>query len=438
MDNVASRHNVNIDLHKQDIPINLRMSRNDNKVLREEQGTHMNAQVEKGYVLSMRQKSDPIDNQFKQQLDDLSESFLKQISHNSKDIDKGDNDRTSQKFESIPLRAERDLDSASLLPAIMIDALGTVPNAEEADKVGMEIMFPSIMHPKFDDEKGNWQRPRSKSLEPGAIEDFYPMSMDSSDVCNESGHSSKGFLGFSLNSKFIKFATTGLTSPNESEMLISTKTLESSPEENEEDESHNDGKRQQGVSKDCGKLLSAGAFVQINKSFSGFAKRVLPSAAQSTAGLTLLHSAAVSQGLLVPNGNNDGKKTHSRTNTALSAYEINPSHSTSSKLYSLDDFEVIRKVGKGGFARVFLVQQKKSNRKYFALKCIKKADIIRLRQERQIMNEKNILKKFKHIFIVDLFHTFQTQNFLFMTLEFVPGGDLYSLMKKTKVYYSST
>ena len=157
------------------------------------------------------------------------------------------------------------------------------------------------------------------------------------------------------------------------------------------------------------------------------------SAAPSTAGLTLLHSAAASQGFLVPSIKDVKDDAKKNPKTALSAYEI--TEDNPSKLYTLDDFEVIRKVGKGGFARVFLVQQKKSNRKYYALKCIKKADIIRLKQERQIMNEKNILKKFKHNFIVDLFHTFQTQNYLFMTMEFVPGGDLYTLMKKTKVCY---
>jgi hypothetical protein len=115
---------------------------------------------------------------------------------------------------------------------------------------------------------------------------------------------------------------------------------------------------------------------------------------------------------------------------ALSAHEMHPPPLRSE--FCLEDFSVLRKVGKGGFAKVFLVRQKKQSQKYYALKCIKKEDIIRLKQEKQILNEKNILKKFKHPFIVDLFHTFQTRTHLFMTLEFVPGGDLYTLMKTTK------
>jgi hypothetical protein len=128
-----------------------------------------------------------------------------------------------------------------------------------------------------------------------------------------------------------------------------------------------------------------------------------------------------------------GEPPKKMTQIALSAHEMHPPPLKSDKEFSIDDFTVLRKVGKGGFAKVFLVRQKKSSQKYYAMKCIKKEDIIRLKQEKQILNEKNILTKFKHPFIVDLFHTFQTRTHLFMTLEFVPGGDLYTLMKTTKV-----
>jgi serine/threonine protein kinase len=68
------------------------------------------------------------------------------------------------------------------------------------------------------------------------------------------------------------------------------------------------------------------------------------------------------------------------------------------------------------------------------LKCIRKEEILRLKQEKQIMNEKNILKKFKNPFIVDLFYSFQNRTHLFMALEFVPGGDLYNVLKQCKLF----
>lgn len=384
---------------------------------------HEGTKNTKNMVLNSSQKLDPTSDQFKGYVEDLNASFDQQQAKYETylaDQAKIENfkDLSLQKSESVQHTTREGSTVQDGLPAIKIDNSVTQSTAEETDKVEEDIIF----HAKsFDVENGlrsEWQRPRSKSLEPGAIEDFYPIKMESSEIYSGSGTGSKGFLGFSLNSKFLGLVKAAATSSDGSELLkVSSKTLK--PQEDS------------AVSTNT-TLFSGETF---NKSFSGYAKRVPTSPAQSTAGLTLLQSAAVSQGIIAEPSKKESKKNHTRNNTALSAYEITPSEAlSSSKIYTLDDFEVIRKVGKGGFARVFLVQQKKSNRKYYALKCVKKADIIRLKQERQIMNEKNILKTFKHNFIVDLFHTFQTQKFLFMTMEFVPGGDLYSLMKKNKVF----
>ena len=187
----------------------------------------------------------------------------------------------------------------------------------------------------------------------------------------------------------------------------------------------------------------SGPFVKTSKMFSGYSKKTTTSA-PTTPGISLLtltsmtkKSSPVSLSI-EPSTTTEPNlpKKYQPPRGGLSAHEIHPPplpSLDSAKTYSLNDFHVIRRVGKGGFAKVFLVRHRRAARKYYALKCIKKADIIRLKQEKQILNEKNILKQFKHPFIVDLFHAFQTRTHLFMTLEFVPGGDLYSLMKITKV-----
>lgn len=113
----------------------------------------------------------------------------------------------------------------------------------------------------------------------------------------------------------------------------------------------------------------------------------------------------------------------------LSAYEMSQS-APSSKPLNLDDFHIIKRVGKGGFASVFLVRQRKAAGKYYALKAVKKSDLLRLKQEKQILNEKLILNATKHQFIIELFSTFQDPNFLYMILEYVAGGDLFSYLRK--------
>jgi hypothetical protein len=114
-----------------------------------------------------------------------------------------------------------------------------------------------------------------------------------------------------------------------------------------------------------------------------------------------------------------------------SAYDIRPINLQRS--LTLDDYYLIRRVGKGGFATVFLVRLKSATGRYYALKAMKKSEVVRLRQEKQIMNEKNILLELKHWLLVELYHTFQTPSHLFMIMEFVCGGDLFTLLRKTKV-----
>ncbi|KAI9342288.1 kinase-like domain-containing protein, partial [Obelidium mucronatum] len=102
--------------------------------------------------------------------------------------------------------------------------------------------------------------------------------------------------------------------------------------------------------------------------------------------------------------------------------------------YTLDDFHIVRKVGKGGFATVFLVRMKASTGRYYALKAIKKADLIKLKQEKQVINEKAILKNIKHNFIVELYHSFQDTHYLYMIIEYIDGGDLFSYLRKVQKF----
>ncbi|KAJ3280638.1 camp-dependent protein kinase catalytic subunit [Blyttiomyces sp. JEL0837] len=135
-------------------------------------------------------------------------------------------------------------------------------------------------------------------------------------------------------------------------------------------------------------------------------------------------STATSMATLSP-VSNQNKPGH------LSAYEISPT-SNLNRTYHLEDFHIVRRVGKGGFASVFLVRLKSSTGRYYALKAIKKADVLKLKQEKQVMNEKNILKGIKHSFIVELYQTFQDTFYLYMVLEYIDGGDLFSYLRRVQ------
>eukprot|EP00923_Selenidium_pygospionis_P006047 GHVN01010421.1.p1 GENE.GHVN01010421.1~~GHVN01010421.1.p1 ORF type:complete len:320 (+),score=47.77 GHVN01010421.1:212-1171(+) len=65
-----------------------------------------------------------------------------------------------------------------------------------------------------------------------------------------------------------------------------------------------------------------------------------------------------------------------------------------------------------------------------ALKILKKALVIRLKQIEHVKNEKEILQRLNHPFIVNLWSTFQDERCLYMVMEYVNGGELFSLLKE--------
>ena len=89
-----------------------------------------------------------------------------------------------------------------------------------------------------------------------------------------------------------------------------------------------------------------------------------------------------------------------------------------------NDFETITCIGKGSYGKVLLVKKKDSGQLY-AMKCLKKAEIIRRNQVEHTMTERRILENIKHPFVVKMDYAFQSDSKLFFVLEYCPGGELF-------------
>ena len=87
-------------------------------------------------------------------------------------------------------------------------------------------------------------------------------------------------------------------------------------------------------------------------------------------------------------------------------------------------FEPIKVVGKGGFSTV-LQMRKKDTGMIYAVKVMSKTFILREEKVAQILTEKNALTKLQHPFIITLNWAFQSQKFLYLVMEFCPGGELF-------------
>ncbi|GAA5988702.1 hypothetical protein JCM10908_003682 [Rhodotorula pacifica] len=104
---------------------------------------------------------------------------------------------------------------------------------------------------------------------------------------------------------------------------------------------------------------------------------------------------------------------------------------------SLGDFDMLDTLGTGTFGRVILVRLRMSPSRpqqtqphYFALKVLEKNTVVRLRQIEHVNSERNTLAHVQHPFVVNLFCTFQDEANLYMLLEFVQGGELFSHLRR--------
>jgi len=86
-------------------------------------------------------------------------------------------------------------------------------------------------------------------------------------------------------------------------------------------------------------------------------------------------------------------------------------------------------VGKGSFGKVIQVKLK-SNNQIYAMKVLKKEQVVRRKQFEHTMAERRILEEIEHPFIVSLRFAFQTSQKLYMVFDYFNGGELFHYLSK--------
>ncbi|KAI5474528.1 cAMP-dependent protein kinase catalytic subunit [Pseudohyphozyma bogoriensis] len=103
---------------------------------------------------------------------------------------------------------------------------------------------------------------------------------------------------------------------------------------------------------------------------------------------------------------------------------------TSSR-YNLADFTFIRTLGTGSFGRVHLVRSQHNSRSY-AVKVLNKDKVVKMKQVEHTNSEREMLERVRHPFLVNLWGTFKDSKNLYMVMDFVAGGELFSLLRKSQ------
>ncbi|ODV63515.1 aurora family serine/threonine-protein kinase [Ascoidea rubescens DSM 1968] len=97
--------------------------------------------------------------------------------------------------------------------------------------------------------------------------------------------------------------------------------------------------------------------------------------------------------------------------------------------YSINDFEIGRKLGKGKFGKVYCVRDKKTGY-VCALKVMEKEELTHFKVEKQFRREVEIQSNLRHPNVLRLFGYFHDSKRVYLILEYVIHGELYGFLKK--------
>lgn len=95
----------------------------------------------------------------------------------------------------------------------------------------------------------------------------------------------------------------------------------------------------------------------------------------------------------------------------------------------LEDFKTVKVIGKGAFGEVRLVQ-KIDTGKIYAMKSLKKSEMFKKDQLAHVRAERDVLAESNSPWVVQLYYSFQDINYLYLLMEFLPGGDLMTMLIK--------
>ena len=103
------------------------------------------------------------------------------------------------------------------------------------------------------------------------------------------------------------------------------------------------------------------------------------------------------------------------------------------KSVELNDFQIIKILGRGTFGKVCLVQYTPT-KEYYAMKSLKKDVLLDMEQVQNTILEKKILQTLDHPFLVGMVFCFQTEERIYFVMPFIRGGELFQHLRTEKFF----
>ncbi|KAG6885354.1 serine/threonine protein kinase, AGC [Termitomyces sp. T159_Od127] len=111
------------------------------------------------------------------------------------------------------------------------------------------------------------------------------------------------------------------------------------------------------------------------------------------------------------------RRTYSSNSIKVRQVEVGPS-----------SFLKLKLLGKGDVGRVYLVREKKTD-KLFAMKVLSKKEMIERKKIKRALTEQEILATANHPFIVTLYHSFQSEEYLYFCMDYCMGGEFFRALQ---------
>ncbi|XP_066243655.1 serine/threonine-protein kinase greatwall isoform X1 [Saccopteryx leptura] len=92
---------------------------------------------------------------------------------------------------------------------------------------------------------------------------------------------------------------------------------------------------------------------------------------------------------------------------------------------SIEEFTIVKPISRGAFGKVYLGQK---GGKLYAVKVVRKADLINKNMTHQVQAERDAMALSKSPFIVHLYYSLQSANNVYLVMEYLIGGDVKSLL----------
>ena len=108
--------------------------------------------------------------------------------------------------------------------------------------------------------------------------------------------------------------------------------------------------------------------------------------------------------------------------------------SKADKKVAVEDFELLKLLGKGAHGKVLLCEKKTGEKGLYAMKILKKQHIIDSNQLEHTKAEKMILSHVNHPFLVSLQYAFQTDEKIYFVMEFMKGGELFQHLRRVRQF----